>query len=90
MMSVESNADLKVLREKAAKRLRIPVERLTSEIAPMENLYAVCDHTRALMFMLQDGVLPSNAKEGYFARMLSTQGYPCNKRTSSWTHPSRT
>ncbi len=70
MMSVESNADLKVLREKAAKRLGIPTEKLVKEIVPMENLYAVCDHTRALMFMLQDGVLPSNAKEGYFGRML--------------------
>ena len=70
MMSVESNADLKVLRQKVAKRLGIPVEKLVKEIVPMENLYAVCDHTRALMFMLQDGVLPSNAKEGYFGRML--------------------
>ncbi|MFZ2456108.1 MAG: alanine--tRNA ligase [Candidatus Altiarchaeia archaeon] len=70
MMSVESNADLKVLREKAAIRLGIPTAKLVKEIVPMENLYAVCDHTRALMFMLQDGVLPSNAKEGYFGRML--------------------
>jgi len=70
MMSVESNADLKVLRQKAAIRLGITTEKLTAEIIPMENLYAVCDHTRALMFMLQDGVLPSNAKEGYFGRML--------------------
>ena len=36
----------------------------------MENLYAICDHTRALMFMLNDGVVPSNVKQGYFARLL--------------------
>ncbi len=28
------------------------------------------DHARALNFLLTDGVVPSNAKEGYFARLL--------------------
>lgn len=70
LMNVESNADLKVLRQRVADRIGIDTEKLVKEIEPMENLYAVCDHTRALTFMLQDGVLPSNVKEGYFARML--------------------
>jgi alanyl-tRNA synthetase len=74
LMNVESNADLKVLRQKVADRIGIGVDRLVKEIEPMENLYSVCDHSRALVFMLQDGVLPSNAKEGYFARMLVRRG----------------
>jgi alanyl-tRNA synthetase len=36
----------------------------------MENTYIVCDHARALTFLLNDGVMPSNVKAGYFARML--------------------
>ncbi|OPY26467.1 MAG: Alanine--tRNA ligase [Methanomassiliicoccales archaeon PtaU1.Bin030] len=36
----------------------------------MENIYVICDHSRALAFMLNDGVVPSNVREGYFARML--------------------
>ncbi len=39
-------------------------------VGPMEDIYVVCDHSRALAFMLNDGVVPSNVREGYFARML--------------------
>ncbi|MEA3255594.1 MAG: alanine--tRNA ligase-related protein, partial [Candidatus Altiarchaeota archaeon] len=60
LMNVESNVDLKILRKKVAERLEITPEKLHREMGPMENLYAICDHTRALMFMLQDGVMPSN------------------------------
>ncbi len=70
LMNVESNVDLKILRQRVAERLGIRLQKLEAEIGPMENLYAVCDHTRAMMFMFQDGVVPSNVKEGYFARML--------------------
>jgi len=70
MMSVESKSDLDTLRKMAAERLKIPLDKLTGTVLPMENLYSVCDHTRALMFMLNDGVVPSNVKAGYFARLL--------------------
>jgi len=70
MMSVESKSDLDTLRKMAAERLKIPVDKLTENISPMENLYSVCDHTRSLMFMLNDGVVPSNVKAGYFGRLL--------------------
>ncbi len=39
-------------------------------MAPMETVYAIADHTRCLAFMLADGVVPSNAKEGYLARLV--------------------
>ncbi|MBN2251151.1 MAG: alanine--tRNA ligase [Candidatus Altiarchaeota archaeon] len=70
LMNVESRTDLRTLRSKVSERLGVTTKKLEAEIEPMEQLYTVCDHTRALMFMLQDGVLPSNVKEGYFARML--------------------
>ncbi|MEM2918022.1 MAG: alanine--tRNA ligase [Candidatus Altiarchaeota archaeon] len=70
-MDIGSNLKLKELRRIAAERLKISVEELTSYINPLENLYAICDHTRALVFMLNDGIIPSNVKGGYFARLLA-------------------
>jgi len=33
-----------------------------------------CDRSRALMLLLGDGVVPSNSREGYYARMLIRRG----------------
>ncbi|MEA1925204.1 MAG: alanine--tRNA ligase [Candidatus Altiarchaeota archaeon] len=69
-MNVESNADLKQLRKRVANNIGIPLDKLVSVTKPFEDLYAVGDHTKALTFMFNDGVVPSNVKEGYFARLL--------------------
>lgn len=41
-----------------------------SKIKNKENIYAIADHTRALAFMLGDGIIPSNVKHGYLARLV--------------------
>jgi len=43
-------------------------------VKPLEEIYVICDHTRALAFLLNDGVVPSNVREGYFARLLVRRG----------------
>ena len=42
----------------------------TTTIEPLEKLFAVVDHSRALAFMFGDGIVPSNVKAGYLARMV--------------------
>ncbi len=74
IMNLDGGAKLKELRETVALRLNISVPELEKAIRPLENIYIVSDHTRALMFMLTDGVVPSNVKEGYFARLLVRKG----------------
>jgi alanyl-tRNA synthetase len=37
---------------------------------PPHDAAVLIDHARALNFLLTDGVVPSNSKEGYFARLL--------------------
>jgi len=70
MMDIETFADLRTLREKVAAKLDISVEELLKSAEPMEAIYIVADHTRCLAFMLADGIIPSNVKEGYLARLV--------------------
>jgi len=69
-MNLETSGDLIALKRTVAEKIGIGVEELFSMLAPLENVYIICDHTRALAFMLNDGVVPSNVKEGYFSRLL--------------------
>ncbi|HUV79812.1 MAG TPA: alanine--tRNA ligase [Candidatus Bathyarchaeia archaeon] len=57
-------------RGEIAKKLGVSLESLTNILEPIETIYAVADHTKCLAFMLADGIVPSNAKEGYLARLV--------------------
>ncbi|WP_370004877.1 alanine--tRNA ligase [Methanothermobacter sp. KEPCO 2] len=70
MMDIETYADLRELRKRVADKLGISATELERAAAPMESIYAIADHTRCLAFMLADGVIPSNVKEGYLARLI--------------------
>src|SRR5436309_959747 len=74
MLKVESLADIREIRRQTAERVGIAVEELVAQVSPLEALYIICDHARALIFLLGDGVVPSNAREGYFARLLVRRG----------------
>lgn len=58
------------LRQKVAEKIGIPVDKLEKMIAPVESVYAIVDHTRCLSYMLGDCIVPSNAKDGYLARLV--------------------
>ncbi|USH00290.1 alanine--tRNA ligase [Thermococcus argininiproducens] len=70
MFDIEDMGDLRVLRETVAKKVEIAPDELTRLVRPYELIYAIADHTKALTFMLADGVVPSNVKAGYLARLL--------------------
>ncbi|RQW77885.1 MAG: alanine--tRNA ligase, partial [Methanothrix sp.] len=61
---------MKDLRAMIAKRVGVSPEKLEKTIEPMERIYAVVDHTRCLAYMLGDGIIPSNVKAGYLARLV--------------------
>jgi alanyl-tRNA synthetase (EC 6.1.1.7) len=58
------------LRQKVAEKIGIPTDKLEKMIAPVESVYAIVDHTRCLSYMLGDCIVPSNAKDGYLARLV--------------------
>ena len=40
------------------------------ETKDLRRIYALADHSKCLSFMLGDGIVPSNAKAGYLARLV--------------------
>ncbi|WP_292484296.1 alanine--tRNA ligase [Methanohalobium sp.] len=70
LMDVSEKANLKELRKQVAESIGTSIEKLTSIMEPVEKVYAIADHTRCLTFMLGDGVVPSNVKAGYLARLV--------------------
>jgi alanyl-tRNA synthetase len=75
IMDIKTDSKLQDLRKECVKRLsekghKITVKELNEMMAPIEKVYAVVDHTRTLAFMLSDGIVPSNTKAGYLARLV--------------------
>ena len=75
VLSVDYGSDLTELRQKVLDRLNssgheLSLSEFISTIEPLEKLFAIVDHSRALAFMFGDGIIPSNVKAGYLARMV--------------------
>jgi alanyl-tRNA synthetase len=70
LMDITGQANLMELRKKVAEDIGIPVEELQAIMAPVERVYAIADHSRCLAFMFGDGIIPSNVKAGYLARLV--------------------
>jgi alanyl-tRNA synthetase len=74
-MKLDKAGDLKKARRKMAEDLNVDVERLDAVLTRVENVFAVADHTKSLVFMLAEGVVPSNVREGYLTRLLLRRTY---------------
>jgi alanyl-tRNA synthetase len=76
IMNIEIGSDEGELLQTFISRLAdngvtISEESLRAITRPLSSIYAIPDHMHALCHMLGDGLVPSNAKAGYLARMLA-------------------
>jgi len=65
-----SGSNLLKMRKKVADTIGVGFEKLQALMDPVERVYAITDHTRCLAYMLGDCIVPSNAQEGYLARLV--------------------
>jgi alanyl-tRNA synthetase len=70
VMELGETANRMETRRKVAEQVGMKAEELTKLFSPLENVFAVVDHTKCLALMLAEGVVPSNVGEGYLARLM--------------------
>jgi alanyl-tRNA synthetase len=75
LMILEKGTDRSKSREKVANNIGVSTETLTTTMVPIENVFAVADHTKCLAFMLAEGVVPSNVRAGYLTRLIVRRTY---------------
>jgi len=75
ILSLGERADRKEAERRVAEAVGINVEELRKTLFPLENVFAVTDHTKCLVFMLAEGVVPSNVQEGYLTRLMLRRTY---------------
>ena len=76
ILNIDVGTDVQALYDKLVERLSesgidLSVDQLKRVTEPLSSIYAIPDHMHALCNMLGDGLVPSNAKAGYLARMLA-------------------
>ena len=76
IMNIEVGSDGEQMQAMMIERLvkrgvDIDAERFNAVTEPLSRIFAIPDHLHALANMIGDGLVPSNAKAGYLARMMA-------------------
>jgi len=69
-LDVESVRSMREEKQKIASMLGLSLDEMEKQIAPMQAIYALADHSRTLLMALSDGAVPSNTGGGYNLRLL--------------------
>ena len=75
LVNLDKAASRTEMRKKEAQLVGLRLAELEKFITPIENVFAVADHTKCLSFILSEGVVPSNIQEGYLARLIFRRIY---------------
>lgn len=69
-LDIDKGTNISIIKKNIASKLNVSVEHLEKKIEPITAMYAILDHSRTLMFALNDGALPSNTGGSYNLRVL--------------------
>lgn len=73
--AIMGRGDPQTARRAVAEKMCVDTNTLNEALKPIERAYAIADYTKALIFMLAEGVVPSNVREGYLARLLARRAF---------------
>ena len=82
LLSLEKESVRLEARKKVADEMGMDLIDLEKVLRPIEKVFAVTDHTKSLIFMLAEGVVPSNMREGYLTRLIIRRTYRLLKELS--------
>jgi alanyl-tRNA synthetase len=74
-LDVESVRNVREEKQKIASMLGLSLKEMEAQISPIQALYALCDHSRTLLWALGDGAIPSNTGGGYNLRLLLRRSF---------------
>jgi len=75
LLSLERESIRLEARRRVAVEMGMELTDLEEVLRPIEKVFTVTDHTKSLIFMLAEGVVPSNMREGYLARLIIRRTY---------------
>ena len=75
LMNIERGDSRIDARKKEAASIGMDWVQLDKVLTPIESAMAIADHTKAIAFLLSEGVVPSNVEEGYLTRLLIRRTY---------------
>ncbi|AAK40671.1 alanine--tRNA ligase [Saccharolobus solfataricus] len=61
---------IKIHRQMVSKELGIDIKNVEEELDRAAKVFQILDHTKTIMLMLADGLVPSNSGEGYLGRLV--------------------
>ncbi len=73
--NLKKSTEKEAILGEAAEHVGLATTELDAFLQPIYNVFAVTDHTKSLVFMLAEGVVPSNVQEGYLTRLLIRRTY---------------
>lgn len=69
-LNLDEIEDIEKVWREISSKIKYNVKDLKNEIMPLQALYSIAEHSRALLIAINDGALPSNISGGYNLRTL--------------------
>ncbi len=69
-LNIDEVANVDAAWKKVSEKVGVGVDALREQIQKQAALYSIAEHSRALLFALSDGALPSNVGGGYNLRVI--------------------